>query len=609
MISRFKLLGILGLYWLIYFILIRLVFMTYNHDLTAELTVSEIGRVFLNGFRMDLSLMGYYLVLYGLLFVFSILHPTSKFRSLLKGYTIFLLVLSAIITVVDMELYRHWGFRLNNTPLFYAGPGAWGSITLIVWIKGLIVLGLLVGTGWLAYRKWVEPHTIAVVSQVPKLNSAAMLGITSLLILPIRGSLTVAPMNVGFVFFHGSKPYANHAAINVIWNFLSSLTKSAATRYPEDFVEPDIASQKFESLYPQTQDSPKITTVEKPNLLLIILEGFTADIIKPLGGLDSITPNLNQLAEQGILFTRFYASGDRTDKGLVTILSGYPAQPKTSIAKAPAKTANLPSLAGSLKNRGYHTSFLYGGDINFANLRSYITHMGFDQITDINSFPSELNTSKWGVHDQFVFDRAKLELTSTPTPFFKVILTLSSHEPFDVPMEPYITGKSEEDLYLNSCYYTDYWLGDFLSHARRQSWWDSTLVIITADHGHRHPNNKKLEDEKRFRIPLLLTGGALSDKPQRIDKLGGQTDIANTILGQIDQAEKQFKFSKDLLNPSSIPFAAYFFQNGYGFLLPEKHLVYDNDGNSVILNEGCNTEDIDLSKAYQQILYSDYNNR
>src|SRR5690606_41998384 len=111
------------LYWLIHVILIRLVFMTYNHELTAELTVSEIGRVFLKGFRMDLSLMGYYLVLYGLLFVLSILHPTSKFRSLLKGYTIFLIVLSAIIILFDMALYRHCGFLLNNCPIFYAGPG------------------------------------------------------------------------------------------------------------------------------------------------------------------------------------------------------------------------------------------------------------------------------------------------------------------------------------------------------------------------------------------------------------------------------------------------------------------------------------------------------
>jgi len=609
MSQRVKLFGVLGLFWVGYFLVIRLVFLLYNYDLTADLTALETINVFLHGLRMDLSVMGYYLVLYGLILLASILVPGGAFSKIIKSITVFLLLLSGAITVVDMELYRHWGFRLNNTPFFYMGPGALGSISFSVWVKGLLTYLLLTVMGLYAYQKWIQPTAEAAWQPVTRWYSLAMLGLTGLMILPIRGSLTVAPMNVGFVFFHRSKPYANHAAINVVWNFMASLKKSATLRYPEDFVEPELAASQFQTLYPDTENTPRITKTDKPNILLIILEGFTADVVKPLGGLDNIAPRLNQLCEEGILFTNIYASGDRTDKGVVCVLSGYPAQPQTSIAKLPSKTANLPSLAKSLKKQGYQTSFLYGGDVNFANLRSYTTQVGFEHITDLGDFPAELNTSKWGVHDQYVFERAKKELAEADAPFFKVILTLSSHEPFDVPMEPYITGNSEEELYLNSCYYTDKWLGEFIDYAKTQSWWDSTLVVITADHGHRHPNNKRLEDERRFRIPLLLLGGALAEEARQVDMLGGQTDIANTILSQLQGPEKDFRFSKDLLNPASRPFAAYYFQNGYGFVLPGRNLVYDHNGKQFVINNGCDSTDMLLSKAYQQVLFSDYNRR
>src|SRR5690606_7393298 len=150
-----------------------------------------------------------------------------------------------------------------------------------------------------------------------------------------------------------------------------------------------------------------------------------------------------------------YASGDRTDKGLIAILSGYPAQPQTSIIKFPAKTERLPQLNRFIREMGYRTSFIYGGDIDFANFRSYLNSSGFDHLTTLDDFDDELYTSKWGVHDHHMFKRALEELDTTTAPFFKVILTLSSHEPFDVPIEPLLPGNDAESLFLNSCHYTD----------------------------------------------------------------------------------------------------------------------------------------------------------
>lgn len=611
MFSRQKLFFSLGAYWLVYMIVIRLIFLLYNYDLSAGLHFPEMALALWKGLRMDLSITGYFLVIYGLIIFFSILFPSQVWKKIVAGYTLALLFLSGVVLVTDQELYRHWGFRLNSTPFDYLGSGAFGSISPWVLVKGLVIFVLVFVCFRFIFSRWIKDSLSSLSQPVPKWYSVGMLFLTALLILPIRGSLTVAPMNAGFVYFHSSKPYANHAAVNVLWNFMSSLRKSANVRYPEDFFDSTETARLMKELYTDTLNAPRFLKVARPNILLIVLESFTADLIEPLGGLSDITPNLNRLCREGVLFTHIYASGDRTDKGLVSILSGYPAQPRSSIVKFPGKTERLPSLTRVLEKEGYHTSFMYGGDADFASFRSYLTNIGFRSITEMSDFPAELNTSKWGVHDQYLFKRLEAELDTARTPFFRTVLTLSSHEPFDVPVKkPFVPGTSEEKLFLNSSAYTDQVLGDFFAYARQQPWWDSTLVVITADHGHRHPGNKKLEDEKRFRVPLLFLGGALAVTGREITATGSQTDIANTLLGQLTKPDTAFRFSRDLLSPGAASFAAFFYQNGYGFVRPGKVLVYDHEGKDFVKKEGSITEDdIAVSKALQQAIFSDYNRK
>jgi phosphoglycerol transferase MdoB-like AlkP superfamily enzyme len=373
-----------------------------------------------------------------------------------------------------------------------------------------------------------------------------LLAVTALMFVPIRGSFSVAPMNTGFVYFHRTKAYANHAAINVVWNFLYNLSKNTTLKYPEDFLPKEVAEQYFLELHPQHDTTAtRLWKTDRPNIILFILESFTADVIEPLGGMPGIAPNLNQLCTEGVLFTNIYASGDRTDKGLISILSGYPAQPVTSIIKNPAKTQRLPYLNHYMLDLGYNTSFVYGGDIDFANFRSYLTNSRFDHITSDEDFPEEYNQSKWGVHDHIVFQQALQECDTARQPFFKVILSLSSHEPFDVPMVAKFPGKDGESLFINSCYYTDRCIGEFIIKAKASDWWDNTVVIFIADHGHRHPGNKELKDKERYRIPLLMVGGAVK-QDAIIEKFASQTDLANTLLGQLAKPSRSFTLRKKI---------------------------------------------------------------
>jgi phosphoglycerol transferase MdoB-like AlkP superfamily enzyme len=605
--QRLTVFSALIIFWLSFMIVARVLFLVYNADYSASLTFTEVLLAMLHGLRMDASMSGYYLALMGLLLTAGVFAKAPIIARIITVVTIVLIVLSGTIVIADLELYRHWGFRMNNSPLFYMGAGAAGSVEVLVVVKLItILIAISVMFSW-TYFKIILPKLKHLPTGSWK-EALVMLLLAATMFVPIRGSFSVAPMNSGFVYFHKSKVFANHSAINVIWNFLYSIQKSNNENYPENFFDATKTKELFTSLYPESDSTTLLINTRKPNILFIIIESFTADVVEPLGGVEGVAPNLNQLCKEGILFDNFYASGDRTDKGIMAILSAYPAQPTTSIIKYPSKTQNLPKLTTHFKRLGYKTSFIYGGDVDFANFRSYLTTSGFDHLTTMDDFPDKINVSKWGVHDHFVFNRSLEELDTTQAPFVKVILTLSSHEPFDVPMEPHIKGDDAESLFLNSCYYTDKSLGDFISSAKQKSWWKNTLVIITADHGHRFPRNKELKDKERFKIPLLLLGGAIK-KDTVINTLSGQTDIANTLLAQLDKSYPEFKFSKNIMGNRVVPFAAYFYNDGYGFLRPGKYIIHDNPGRQFLRSDGADSTDLDMSKAYQQTLFSDFNTR
>ncbi|MCE2732089.1 MAG: LTA synthase family protein [Flammeovirgaceae bacterium] len=592
----------LFIFWVGVMQLARLVFLIYNFTLTAQLDFSEMLLAMLYGMRMDLSMAGYWLTFNGLLILISFFTQHIFISKLFRYGTFVFLFVTVTLVTIDAELYRHWGFRMNTTPLFYMGSAATGNISIGLTLFLLLILILLFVATAFWYHRWIHQH-VDDLKVAPKKFLIIWLLLFASNFLLIRGSFSVAPMNTGFVYFHKTKMYANHAAINVVWNFFKSLSRTSHIEYPENFYAKEKTNRLFDSLYRYSAASHQIFTKEKPNIILIIVESYTAQVIEALGGEQGITPRLNEWMKEGISFSNFYASGDRTDKGLVAILSAYPAQPQSSIIKYPQKTQHLPFLNRHMQKLGYHTSFTYGGDADFANFRSYLTASGFDAITDVDDFPDSLDASKWGVHDGFMLDKAWQEVEASQSPFFKVILTQSSHEPFDVPAKPFLPPTDEKNLFLNSCHYTDSCLGAFLDKLKSSKQWENTVVLLTADHGHRLPGNLPLQHLERFRIPFLITGGAISKK-----NIGNQTDIANTLLTQLQAGSKDFIFSKNLLADSVTSFSASYFNDGFLWVSDTQFAVYDNVIRKFIEVRG-NQKQIEAALAHQQKLYSDYNKR
>jgi phosphoglycerol transferase MdoB-like AlkP superfamily enzyme len=597
----------LFVYWMMYMSGARILFLLYNYDLSASLSLTEKLTSLFYGLYMDMSMTGYAMALSGLLLTLSCLLQGRWIGWAISTTTILILAVNTVIVIIDIELYRHWGFRMNTTPLFYMGSEALGSVNGLVIAKVIAIGMVILFTFIYFYFKWIVP-SIRSLGTAHKSSALVLLLTTASMFLCIRGSLTVAPMNTGFVYFHRTKMYANHAAINVIWNFFKSLSRTSHIEYPEDFFDQKSTDLYFNQLYPKQASTSKVLNTEKPDIILIIIESYTAGVIEPLGGVKGITPNFSRLSREGILFDNFYASGDRTDKGLISILSGYPAQPNSSIIKYPQKTQHLPFLTRKMKDLGYRTSFTYGGDADFANFRSYLMASGFDNLTEDEDFDSQLNTSKWGVHDGYLLQRALQEIDTAQSPYFKTILTQSSHEPFDVPMKPLLPPTSDENQFLNSCHYTDSCLGSFIDKLKTSANWEKLLIVITADHGHPQPHNKPLSVKERFHIPLLLLGGALQND-STIHTVGSQTDIANTLLAQLGNQSPDFIFSKNILSPDVMPHAAYYYNDGYGFVLPNKWMVFDNTLKKFTDETNVSELEKDWSKAHQQKLFSDYNKR
>ena len=596
------------IFWLTYFYVAKLIFLFYEYSLSFQMPLSDWVRVFFYGSRIDISTVGYLLGIPALTLSFTAFIDSRHTARILNVYTIIILVITSVLIVADMELYRHWGFRMDSTPLlFISNPKEIiGSLDWYIIVLQLFIWLIYFSAFLFLYYRFLSKYTTSFPRRTWK-TSFLFLFITATLILPIRGSLGVAPMNVGFVYFHETNVFANHSAVNVVWNVGHSFTEIDRAK-ESTFFEQKQAKLLVDELYQDEETSTKVLRTDRPNIVIIILESFSSKIIKPLGGLPDITPQLNRLIHEGILFDEIYASGDRTDRGVPAILNGMPAHPTTSIMRYPNKTQKLPFINKDLQKIGYSSLFMYGGDINFANFNSYIANGQFQELITKADFPSSQYYSKWGVSDEYVFDKLLEKNNEASSPFIHVMLTLSSHEPFKVPMPTVIEGDDKDFRFLNSAYYTDQCIGDFIEKAKKQAWWDNTLIIFVADHATHRPGATRNYAMQKFQIPLLWLGGALSKTDTIIHQKGNQTDISKSLLWQMNLPTEAYQFSQNLLSNKAHSFATYHFNNGFGFTRDSLSVIFDNVNKKYILQEGVHSpKDLEYGKAYMQIVTNYFN--
>lgn len=595
--------------FILVFALQKPVFMLYNHASGEGLSISDYLQVMVHGLQLDATVAGYLTVIPLLLTLLSVWIPGRYITFILKGYFFIVACIISLIFVVDIALYPYWGFRLDATPLFYlqSPSDALASApasTLI--LQTLVFVVYTYGIFW-ALKRFVLP--LMPEQYVKKMfsNSVQLVLLGGILFIPIRGGVTTSTANVGMVYFSKNQ-FLNHSAINPCFSFLASLSKQQDFAAQYNYFSESQRSKIFKKLtnQPQGDSIPELLTTKNPNIILILMESFSANAIEVLGGEAGVTPNINRLSKEGILFSNMYANSFRTDRGIVAVLNGYLAQPTTSIMKYPAKSQTLPSIAKSLQKKGYTSDMLYGGDINFTNMQSYFFSSGYSKVTADRDFPLKSRLSKWGANDDITFAHLYQSMTdnSRKEPFFSTFLTLSSHEPFEVPYNLL------KDPYLNSVAFTDSCLGDFIDKLKKLPLWNNTLIVLVSDHGFRYPASVKEHDPKRYHIPMLWLGGAIKE-PRVIANYGNQTDLAATLLYQLDLPHKEFTFSNNMVDSLQPAYAFYSYNNGFGFIDTTGVSVYDCESEKplIIKPEAGNEIRLNNGKALLQTLYDDLGSR
>jgi phosphoglycerol transferase MdoB-like AlkP superfamily enzyme len=550
------------------------------------------------------------------------LFPAQFTKKVITGYTAFMLLLVALITTSDLQIYRMWGTKLNAQALGYlrypkeamASMSSSPLFLLICLFAGIFLAGYYL-YATVCKRISFEISTRSLADIVSRFS--LLIIFSGVLILAIRGGTGLAPMNPGFAYFSNHQ-FANHATLNASWNLMYDL-KHYFRHKNNQFVYMSNAEMQERvnrlTAVGLPNDTENILTTARPNIVVIILESWTADVIASLGAEKGISPCFDELATQGILFTDFYANGYRTSFGIPAILSGFPSTPEGSILNRPNKMERLPTLAGTLKKNGYSTSFYYGGDTHFDDMNAFFVHSKFDSVTNKSSFlPKDMN-SKWGVHDHVLLERVLADLGRQPEPFFSALLTISSHEPFEVPMKTVFTGTDQPSLFKNAIHYTDKSLKSFIETAQTQPWFKNTLFLFVADHGSLLPLNRpNAYMPERSKIPLLLYGEVIKKEYRGTTRstTGSQSDIAATILAQMQIKCDDFLWSNNLFNSNRTNFAYYNFAGGFALKTPKQTVIYDAVSNKQIMGTDSRSsnrdsrEEVKDAQAYIQNLYQKY---
>jgi Phosphoglycerol transferase and related proteins, alkaline phosphatase superfamily len=412
------------------------------------------------------------------------------------------------------------------------------------------------------------------------------------MVIGIRGGIDESTTNIGQVYYSQNQ-FLNHAAVNPVFSFFASFEKSASNNTIYNYMDDEECEQIIKSLYnTESIDSDTLLNTQTPNIIIILLEGCGGEFTE-IGGRKDITPNLNRLAQEGIYFSNCYGNSWRTDRGTVCTWSGYPSFPTMSVMKIPSKSRSLPNIARTLKEqRGYQTYYVYGGDINFTNMRSYLVSGGFETLKwKADYTKEEQESAQWGVRDDITFDTVYDLITTHSTlhtPHSSILIgysTLSSHAPWDVPIRKF------DDEILNAMYYLDQCLGDFIQRFRQTKEWDNTLVILLPDHGipykdidERHPLMNH--------IPMIWVGGAVK-APLRIEQVCNQTDLPATLLGQLGLSHDDFTFSRDVLSKSyTQPFAINTYTEGFSVNDSVGYVNYDLIGDRICVKQGEHIDEL-----------------
>jgi phosphoglycerol transferase MdoB-like AlkP superfamily enzyme len=605
------------LFWLVFFAFFRLVFLFRFVYLWPGPTNGSTFTSLFYGLPLDASLTAYFLAIPVLIWVGHLLinRPFSAgMERGLLGYSYILLNVCTVLLVCNLILYAEWQIPLNIRAFSYlSSPQViWESLGWIPIILYFLVYLVLSYYLFGLFKKTMNSRTVK--ARVPIMLRVLVIPVVfGGLLFIMRGGAGRLPINESRAYY-SRHLFENHAATNVVWELVKNVQEKSPDTNPFIYTSEREAREALAPLFvgSDTIHEKRFSLLESNqqpiNVVLVIMESMGAQVIGAMGGLEGVCPNLDTLIAGGFLFDSCYSSGYRTDQGLTSLLSGYPALPDESIIFRNLKAQKLPSLPKSFKTLGYQSAFFYGGATDFANMGSWLHQQEFDLFASIKDFPVVQRTQNWGVDDRHLLLRSVNDMSTLEQPFFSTVMTLSLHQPFDTPGPRPYKQEGAAGKYLNSAYFADSALGEFMAAAAKTDWYKNTLFIFSADHGHPLPSDWYQDIAKVRHMPLFFYGPALNKslRGKRFSSICNHHDLAGTLLAAFGLPHSEYPWSRDV-STAQVPFAYYSFEGGLGWISPEGTVfTFFNSGDVHVQSGADSPERKKRSEAYLQILYDDF---
>ena len=548
--------------------LARLGYVLWLGERVAE--TGGIGFVMLQGLRFDLVSLGYLLAIPAAItpFLNSTPRLARYWAPVLRVYLISVIGLFIFMEVATPPFISEYDIRPNYLFVEYLKYPKEVFSMLFVGYKLELLAGFVIVPALL----WPISRGLKLQLQQVQRNSlmlALPLSFIALLLAvgAARSTLDHRPVNPSTVAF-SSDTLVNSLPLNSLYSMANAIyeMKHEESGFPYgattdglaiaavrsdmhlpigDFLSDSIPTARFQTVR-NSSDRPK-------NLVIIIEESLGAEFVGALGGLP-LTPNLDQLSDEGIWFENLYATGTRSARGLEAIVTGFPPTTSQSVLKLGRAQKDFFTIGAFLKQQGYDTSFIYGGEAQFDNMRRFFASNGFDTVIDKHDFENPSFLGSWGVADEDVFDYAHAYFQSMPTdkPFASVLFTTTNHSPWEFPDGKIELFEEPKATVNNAVKYADYAIGQYIRKAKDSSYWDNTVFLIVSDHNSRVYGSEIVPIE-RFHIPGLILGGSI--EPQRWSRVASQTDLLPTLLSLVGVGGMHPAPGLDLTRPDidSIP--------------------------------------------------------
>ena len=551
-------------------LLSRMVFMLANWNNLSTVASGLILVAVSKGIRYDMSASATLLVPILLIWHLLALSKARPLRHLLTGYLAFLFFAVPALGFGDLLYFRETGKHFTYEIVSYFGPFAIPPISAAWRMHPVLSVFILVSCAVLAFGGVLTARRLLRFGfpSPPERHPfwLLMLPVFALLtVIAIRGGVK-GRITIGDSLI-STNPTVNAVCLNPVYSILrTSTTTVIRFRFYDEKSNTDVVRslmgcQGTPDLphYPLFRESPGLVGGNRRNVVIFILESWSAKSIGALGGDPQTTPVFDSIARDGVLFTRAIATGLRTSEGVFSILCSFPNQPVKPVMKqGSVHITRWRSISEILSDTGYETIFVHGRGLDFDRLRPFLKANRFTRVIDRNDFPpsvSAIDDSWPGYHDEEVMKRANAEFASVSgRPFLGVIYTMNTHPPFVVP-EGYpklFSDDADQHRFLNALHYSDYTLGLFFQMARRERYFKNTIFLFVADHAR---TRETLNYSSQHEIPLLIYAQGFL-KPKRSEVVSSQLDILPTILGLLKLKTSHASWGRDLLTvPENSGFA------------------------------------------------------